>query len=100
MGIAMSEVRQTAYLEALDDVGTGALEYAVNAAIRSSYTFPKPAELRDFSRSYRPPGERPGHFVQIPPVTSYSDTLANETFREILEIFGDDWGLPSQRRGE
>lgn len=99
MGTAMSEVRQAAYLEALDDIATGALEHAVNAAIRSSHTFPKPIELRELSRSYRPPGERPGHFVQIAPVTSYNETLANEAFKEILEIFGDSWNIPSQRRG-
>jgi hypothetical protein len=97
MGTAMSEVRQAAYLEALDDIATGALEYAVNAAIRVNHTFPKPVELRELSRSYRPPGERPGNFVQLAPVTSYNETLANEAFKEILEIFGDGWGLPTTR---
>lgn len=50
-----NEVRQLAYLEALESIKAVVLEFAVKEAIKREEFFPAPAKLIEYAGCYRPP---------------------------------------------
>jgi hypothetical protein len=78
-------------------VDINALEYACERAAKECEFFPVPAVIRKLAsqvpRSLLPPIDR----LKLPEGTYYEDGARK--LAEIVASFGDDWGLPTTRRG-
>ena len=91
---------QDDYFDALVDIRIERLEWAAKHIFKSRTWFPMPNELRD-AAIFAPStvlNSLPFNQQQIPERTSYNETLANEAFKKVMALFGDNWGLPTNRR--
>ena len=79
------------YLRALDKWRVDELEWACLRAAETCRFMPVPAELIDLARQAPRPKQR-GDLTRpaISGTTSYNETLANEAFKQVLALFGDD----------
>jgi hypothetical protein len=101
LGVEWPVTRQLLYLRALDKWLIDDLEWACLRAAEMCRFMPVPAELIDLAR------QAPRRFVRgdisrtaLDHTTSYNETLADEAFKKVMALFGDDWRLPTTRRNE
>ena len=94
---ALTTERQLLFIKHLDNVSIDCLVWACEEAGRVCEYFPVPAVLRKLAsqapRQFLPPVER----LALPEATRWED--GSRKFAEIMASFGDDWGLPTTRRG-
>lgn len=99
LGVEMTTARRMLYLRALDKWLIDELEWACLRAAETCRFMPTPAELIDLARQ-APRQQQRGDLTRpaLSATTSYNETLANEAFKKVMALFGDDWGLPTSRR--
>lgn len=89
------------YLEAISPLLVfEALEFAVKESIRLDDRFPKVPRLLELAKLWKPPVPPADLSRTALPEGTYSDPAAEEAFKTIMAMFGNDWRLSTTRRAE
>lgn len=81
-----NDVRQLAYLEALETIKAVALEYAVNEAIKKEDFFPSPAKLIEYAGCYSPPSLSGDLSRAAIPEDCTPPDVAVKRLREVMKV--------------
>ncbi len=100
LGADWTSKRQILYLRALDDWPVDTLEWACMKAAQTCRFMPVPAEIIDLARQ-APRRQISGDLGRTALTeATYTDSVAEEAFKNLIAMFGDEWGLPTTRRAE